>query len=382
MRYYVYILLDDTKEGDYDNEFCSVKFKPFYVGKGDFESKSKTERHLTHYKETEKKLRKITNPHKFNTIKKLQEIGFKPNFIIAYKDDNEKKILEIESKLIKFYGKQKDGGLLTNISDGGVGGNLFLYVDGLREKLNKITSERWRGEKNPNFNKPKEETYSFKYKKENGYHWNTGRKMSDEQKIKTKRTKYEKLPNIEMICPKTYKVMDIGKTIDMIKKHELNASFLYECLNEGGKHKGFFWKYQGKELILSKSKREGYIRPKIEKKKKKIYYKNNIDLNDEIVFDNLCDASKKTGFNKEVIRRKCRANNSYDNIFRYEDGEYKFNVKNGGKIKIISVDENGDEKIYESATEAAKDINGNISTIIAVCKGKRNKHKNLKFKYF
>jgi hypothetical protein len=382
MRYYVYILLDDTKKGNYDNEFCSVNFKPFYVGKGDFEAKNKTERHLIHYKETGKKLKKITNPHKFNTIKKLQEIGFEPNFIIVYRDNDEKKILEIESKLIKFYGKQKDGGLLTNISDGGVGGNLFLHIDGLREKIDKILSERWSGEKNPNFNKPKEETYSFKYKKENGYHWNTSRKMSDEQKIKTKKTKYEKLPNVEMVCPNTNKVIDIGKTVDMIKKHKLSPTLLYRCLNEGGKHKGFFWKYEGKELILSKSKREGYVKPKFEKKKKKIYHKKNINDDYEIIFDNLYDASKKTGLNKEVIRRKCVANNSYDNIFRYEDDEYKFNVKNAGKIKIVSIDENGNEKIYESATEAAKDINGNISTIIAVCKGKRNKHRNLKFKYF
>jgi hypothetical protein len=382
MRYYVYILLDNTKKGNYDNEFCSVEFKPFYVGKGDFLSKNRIDRHLVHYSETKRKLKKITNLHKYNTIKKLQKYGFDPNFIIVCKDDDEKKILEIESKLIKFYGKFKEGGLLTNISDGGVGGNLFLYIDGLREKLNKLGSERWGGKNNPNYNKPKEKTYSFNYKKENGYHWNTGKKMSDETKIKIKKTKYEKLPFVQMICPETYKIIDTGKTVDMIKKYKLNPYLLYRSLNEGGKHMGFFWKYQKKELVLSKSRVEGYLKPKIEHKKNKICFKKHIDDIDELVFNNLNDASKETGFNKEVIRKKCRANNTYDNIFRYETREYNFNVKKGRKLKVVSIDKYGFEKIYESATEAAKDINGNVSSIISICKGKRNKHKNLTFKYF
>jgi len=84
MRYYVYILLDDMIKGRYDNEYCSIEYRPFYVGKGDSKSKNKTERHLKHYKETKQNLTKIVNPHKFNKIKKLQENGFEPNFLIIY----------------------------------------------------------------------------------------------------------------------------------------------------------------------------------------------------------------------------------------------------------------------------------------------------------
>lgn len=381
MRYYVYLLLDGMNEGEYDNEFCNVNYKPFYVGKGDSLSKNKTARHLTHYNETKRRLTKITNPHKYNTIKKLQKNGFKPNFMIVCSDDDEKKILEIESKLIKFYGKVKDGGLLTNISDGGVGGNLFLCVDGLREKLNELGSQRWVGENNPNYNRNKENTYSHKFKKEMGYHWNTGKKISDEQKIKTKKTKYEKLPVVEMICPDTYKVIDSGKTIDIIKKYNLNPVLFYKSLNEGGKHKNVFWKYQKKDLVLSKSRRDGYVKPKIKCKEKKVYFKNSLNDIDEMVFNNVNEASEKTNFCEEVIRRKCRSNNTYDKIFRYENKEYKFNVKNGRKTKIMSIDGDDNEKIYESVTDAAKDINGNASLIVAICKGKRKTHKKLKFKY-
>lgn len=41
MRYYVYILVDDTCKGDYHNEYCDIEYKPFYVGKGDSMSKNK-----------------------------------------------------------------------------------------------------------------------------------------------------------------------------------------------------------------------------------------------------------------------------------------------------------------------------------------------------
>jgi hypothetical protein len=381
MRYYVYILLDDMVKGHYDNEYCSVNFKPFYVGKGDSLSKNKNKRHLAHYKEVSKNYKKITNPHKFNKIKKLQESGFEPNFIIVYQDNDEKKVLEVESRLIKFYGKVKDGGILTNISDGGVGGNLFDKVDGLREKINKISSIRWSGENNPNFKRNKEETYSFKFKKENGYHWNSGRKMSNKHKLMLKKCRYERLLVVEMICPKTYEVVDKIKTLDAIKKYNLSPSGLTRAIKHGGKHKGFYWKYENKELVLSKSKRIGYVKPRIKYKSKKIYFKKNINDINEIIFDNIHEASINTGFHKEVIRRKCKNNNTTENIFRYENDEFKFDIKKGKKIKIMVIDEYGNEVIYESATDAAKYIDGNVSSIIQVCKGKRKKHRNLKFKY-
>lgn len=382
MRYYVYILLDSNCKGNFDNEFCAVNFKPFYVGKGDFLCKNKIKRHLFHYEEAKKNYKNIINPHKYNKIKKLQKDGFEPNFIIVYSDDDEKKVLEIESRLIKFYGKIIDGGILTNISDGGVGGNLFKYVDGLREKLNKIASIRWSGENNPNFNKKKEETYSFKFKKENGYHWNRDKKLTDEHKNKLKELRYERLPIIEMVCTKTYEVIDTIKTIDAIKKYNLNPILLYRSLNEGGKHKGYYWKYQNKELVLSKSKRIGYVKPKVKIKSKKIFYKKNKEDFEEIIFENVYDASKTIGINKNVIRRKCLCNNTINHIFRYENKDYCFNIKKGKKLKVMSIDNDGNTKIYESISEAAKLINGNASTIVQVCNGNRKKHKNLKFKYF
>jgi len=384
MRYYVYLLLDNTIEGCYDNEFCKVQYKPFYVGKADSLSKNKKERHLVHYEELNKKIKKITNPHKYNTIKKLQSLGFKPNFTIAYRDDDEKKVLEIEAKLIEFYGKSKNGGILTNISDGWIGGNIMKHIDGLQERLNKINSERWSGENNPNYGRKKEETYSHKYKKEYGNHWNKGKTMTEDNKKLLKERIYQKTAIVEMICPKTFEIVDTLKSVDAIKKYNLNKSALNRSLNKGGIHKDFFWKYQGKELILSKSKKSNYIKPNrsnIKKKIKKIFFKKHKDDNIEISFENTYEASKATGFNKEVVRRKCLENNTKENVFRYEDSEYVFDIKNGKKIKICSINDNGEIQIFESISEAAKTFNANPSAIVAVCKGKRNKHRNLIFKY-
>jgi hypothetical protein len=381
MRYYVYLLLDDTEKGCYDNEFCSIEFKPFYVGKGDFLSKNKIERHLIHYHEVKRNIKKIVNPHKFNKIKKLQENGFEPNFVIVYKDDDEKKVLEIEKKLINFYGKSIDGGILTNIADGGVGGDLFKVVHGLREKIDKIASKRWSGKNNPNYNKPKEETFSYKFKKEKGFHWNDGRKISEKHKEKLNILRYERLPLIDVVCPETLNIIDTLKTVDAIKKYDLNPVCLYRSLNDGGKHKGYYWKYQNKELILSKSKRLDYVKPKRIYKQRKIHYKKDINQKEEIIFNDIYEASKETGFCVEVIRRKCKNNNDTKSIFKYENTDFTFDIKKGKKLKIMSIDDEGNKKIYESITEAAKGINGNPSMIVQVCKGKRKKHRNLKFKY-
>ena len=381
MRYYVYILLDDTEKGCYDNEFCSVEYKPFYVGKGDSLSKNRIERHLIHYHEVKRNIKKIVNPHKFNKIKKLQENGFEPNFVIVYKDDDEKKVLDVEKNLIKFYGKNIDGGILTNIADGGVGGDLFKVIPGLREKIDKISSKRWSGENNPNYKRPKEESFSSKFKKENGFHWNTGRKITEKHKEILRTLRYERIPLIDVVCPETLNIVDTLKTIDAIKKYDLSPVCLYKSLNNGGKHKGYYWKYQNKELVLSKSKRSDYVKPKRTNKQKKICYKKDINQKDEIIFNNVHEASKETGFCVEVIRRKCKNNNDSKNIFKYENTEFTFDIKKGRKLKIMSIDNEGNEKIYESITEAANDINGNPSSIVQVCKGKREKHRNLKFKY-
>ena len=116
MRYYIYILLDDRVMGDYGNNYSEINYKPFYIGKGDYNAKNKRKRHLTHYTDVLKDNRSSKiNPYKTNTIKKLIELGFEPNFKIIFETDNEDEAFKIEKELIDYYGRVTEGGLLTNI---------------------------------------------------------------------------------------------------------------------------------------------------------------------------------------------------------------------------------------------------------------------------
>jgi hypothetical protein len=383
MDYYVYILLDDRFPGNYDNKYREVNYKPFYVGKGYYKTKNKIKRHLIHYVDNGKSCDDGVNPHKCRTIRILKENNFEPNYIIVYEDDDEKKVLDVERELISFYGKKLNGGILTNITDGGVGGNLFQFVDGLQDRLKKISSEMWSGEKNPNFGKPIEETYSHLFKKNNGFHWNTGKTMGDKLKNKLKVLRNERLTIVEMLDVNTGEILDKLTTLDAINKYDLSRGCLYKCLKYGGTHKGYHWKYEGKELVLSKTLMDNYVRPKrVNVKRRKIYFKYNITDDIEYEYSDVHEASKYHNICEEVIRRKCLKNLKNVNIFRYEGFDYNIELTGDGKIPIIRIDNDGNEVIYNSITEAAKDLgDGNPSTIVAVCKGKRKTHRGYRFEY-
>ena len=384
MSYYVYILLDDRYPGNYDNDYYyGVNHKPFYVGKGYYETKNKVKRHLIHYVKCKNMGEKNVNIHKCRTIQILQENNFEPNYIIVYEDNDENRVLEVESELINFYGKKINGGLLTNITDGGVGGDITRFVPGLKEKLRKISSERWSGDKNPNYKKPLDENHSHLYKKNNGVHWNKGKTMSDELKNKLKKIRQERLPIIEMLDVNTGEVLDKLTTIVAIKKYQLNDSRLYTCLNKGGVHKGYHWKYYNEELVILKSLQETYVKPKKENiKRKKVYFKYDINDVTEYEYLDVNEASKYHNICVGVIRRKCGKNNKTTNIFRYENSEYKIELTGDGKKPIIRIDSEGVKTVYKSVTEAANSIeNGSPSMIVSVCKGKRKKHKGYKFEY-
>ena len=384
MRYYVYILLDNRYPGDYGNKYNSdINYKPFYIGKGDKLTKNKTLRHIYHYIGCEKLKEQQINPHKCRTIKLLKEQNFEPNYIVVYENDDEKLVLNVETELIKYYGKEMYGGILTNITDGGVGGDLFKFVPGLREKLNKLGSERWGGVKNPNYNRPLTENFSHNYKKENGTHWNTGSKMSEHLKNVLKECRYNNLSIVEMVDIETLEVLDSLKSLDVIKKYNLSPSLLNRCINHGGSHKGYYWKYKDKELVLPKTSREEYIKPSRKGvNSKKVFFKYDINDNVEYEYKTTYDAAKEHGLNIETIRRKCNSNTKTTNIFRYEGSEYIFDLTDNGKKPIIRTDKDGNKVIFNSVTEAAiNSNNGNPSRIVAICKGKNILHRGYKFEY-
>lgn len=372
--------MDPRTIGNFDNPYSKMNVKPFYVGKGDSQCKSRSVRHLMHYKEVSKNcsISKKTNPQKYNTIKKLNTLGYSPMFEIVFQSDDEKKCFEVEKELIDFYGKSHQGGLLANISDGGSGGNTIDTVFGLKERLRKISSKRWSGKNNPNFQKPMNESISHKRKVE-GRHWNIGRIMSQKTKDKIRESRKRKpLLQVVKIDMQTFEELEILTRQEAQKRHGRGIS---RSLKHGGACGGFFWRYVGQKMKFNKMRDPNYERPKVSRiRKKAIVYKERINSKNEIRFATLKEASDYTGINKNVISRKCKCNNTEQHIFRREGQEFKFNIKSGHKkgVKMIN---KGIITKFESITQAANSIGVSVSSVFAAVSGRNKTCKGVKFEY-
>jgi hypothetical protein len=396
MRYYIYILLDDRIQGDYSNSYSEINYKPFYVGKGDFKSKNKQKRHLIHYKSVilQNKISK-QNPHKSNTIKKLIDLGFNPNFKIIFETNDENEAFNVEKEMINYYGTHINGGILTNMSSGGSGGDTFSNNPNkelIREKhrLNAI------GSNNPMYALKLEDRPSHKAKL-NGNHWNKGRKISEETRNKFKENgKLRIKKEIVVINSKTLEEIDILTIHNLITKYNIKTkSLVYRCIKYGGSINGYFFRYVDGDLVLTKTNRPDYKKPiddsPIGFKKTKnglirisklVYYKENVDSENEIVFNNVFDASEATGFNPTVIRRKCKNNNQHTHIFRWENKDYTFDIKNcRNKKRVKRIDNKGNEIEFDSLKSAAEYMDGKITSVLAVCKGRNKTYRGFKFEY-
>ena len=113
----------------------------------------------------------------------------------------------------------------------------------------------------------------------------------------------------------------------------------------------------------------------------KVFFKHNFTDKEEIEFKSVVEASNNTNFCVEVIRRKCRLNNTEKNVFRYESSDYKIKIKKGVSRKIKLINNDGSEVLFESITEAARLTNGNTSSIFAVCVGRNKTYKGVKYEY-
>lgn len=115
--YYVYIYLNQLKEGDWRFKDHTFECQPFYVGKG---KKKREKSHLY-----PSNLRKKS--YKNNTIKKiLKETGEEPIHFRIYENLTNEEAIKIEAELIECFGRIDDGtGILTNLTDGGEGVNNF-----------------------------------------------------------------------------------------------------------------------------------------------------------------------------------------------------------------------------------------------------------------
>lgn len=131
-RYYVYILLDSTKPGEYIYEDIKLDYEPFYVGKG---TRERIKRTLLH--------RECS--FKVNKIKKIRNNGGEVIAIKLYDklEDLESRKLEIET-IRKIGRRDLKLGPLSNLTDGGEGRLSSSPTEETRLKISKTKKEYYK----------------------------------------------------------------------------------------------------------------------------------------------------------------------------------------------------------------------------------------------
>lgn len=119
--FYVYVLLDPRKPGDYQYGSLRFKHEPFYVGKG------KGNRDASHFRpgNIARDAKTQKNTHKVNKIRKIVEAGFYPAPVRIKSDVTEIRAFELEVKAIRLIGRGKHGPLV-NCTDGGEGTSGYI----------------------------------------------------------------------------------------------------------------------------------------------------------------------------------------------------------------------------------------------------------------
>jgi len=143
----VYVYLDTSAPGKYVYKNITFDYKPFYVGIG------RTKRSLFHIKEATSKSKNIVNPYKTRVIKNLIKRGLFPSIQFIYEDISRDEANNIERDFIRTFGRIIDNsGILTNITEGGDGGDTISNNIN-KENILKKFRERSKGKNNPMFGK-------------------------------------------------------------------------------------------------------------------------------------------------------------------------------------------------------------------------------------
>jgi hypothetical protein len=120
-NYYIYELIDPRTE------------KPFYVG---WTSRTSDLRFGEHLRETRSK---TVNLEKVKILKEILNENLKPITKIVFQSIDKEKSIKEEIRLIDYYGRIRDGGILTNISKGG---EHHILSDKVKKHLSEIRKNK------------------------------------------------------------------------------------------------------------------------------------------------------------------------------------------------------------------------------------------------
>lgn len=119
--FYVYVLLDPRKPGNYEYGPLKFKYEPFYVGKG------KGKRDTSHFRQgnLKKDEARYRNTKRMNKIRKIIEAGFMPLPVRIKSNVIEVTAFKFEVRAIELIGRGTQGPLV-NLTDGGDGASGYI----------------------------------------------------------------------------------------------------------------------------------------------------------------------------------------------------------------------------------------------------------------
>lgn len=145
--YFVYCFLDTRKPGEFIYGDLKFNYEPIYIGKG---KGIRPQRHFTLYKKY--------NNRFYSKMSSIIDSGVKPVYLTIRDNLLEKEAFEYEKFFIKLIGRIENGGVLTNLTDGGEGQSGFKFSDETKQKM----SDNNKGEKNHMFGKKHSEETKLK----------------------------------------------------------------------------------------------------------------------------------------------------------------------------------------------------------------------------
>lgn len=233
--YYIYVYLDPRKRGEFNYEEYSFNNEPFYIGKG------KDNRAFDHLKEVEKKHHR--NAAKCNKIIAIYKENKIPIVLKIEENLTNDDANVLEKRLISLIGKINDKtGPLTNLTDGGDGGDTFT-TNPNRELIRLKMSVRSSGERNPMYGQNHTDESRRKISDNRrgirkGVHpWNYKKKLSDEHIANLRNSK---IPinncfakKFIVIAPNGDKFEVNGNLKRFCGEHILAHSFMRYYINKG-----------------------------------------------------------------------------------------------------------------------------------------------------
>jgi len=258
-RFYVYALIDLSKKGNYDYNGLKFKCEPFYIGKGT------KDRLYHHFDKIDtwftsdgkikfiKVVNKKENKEKLQLSKDLLNLGYKKEQIaIKLVDDLVEEVaLELEKEYIDKIGRLFfESGPLTNIADGGVGGNTLspdmckqrsIDYSGTRHPLSKY-KYRFINNKGEIFEPESNKEFCEKYIPYL-HHLQISKKLQ-----------YKKIPIISY-ASWTIEKQNKEKEFTQNKYIETHSKYYYEFLNDDDK---YFWVIDEEVKAFCRGKRLGW----------------------------------------------------------------------------------------------------------------------------